>query len=497
MLGKLKKTIKHTAVYSLGNISTKLVGLVLLPLYTTHLTTSEYGILSIIEITSQILIGMFTFNIPQAMIRWCATEKDKTKEKSIIFTTIFSVTLIAVFVVIALLPLNSQLSQLLFESGKFSNYFTLLVIWSFFSLINRVPASLIRLREKSVFFAVIMVSKFTIIMLLNIYFVAFADMGIEGIVWGQIIGEIYSLIITIPMMARNSHPKVNYKVFKEMLSYGWPLAFSAVSSLILASGDRYVLTYYLTFSSVGIYALAQKIASVINTFLLHSFQQGFLPIAFKMFNEQAPKRFFSKTLTYFTFILTITALGLSLFSREFIFAFTEEAYYSAYLIVPFIAFAQVIKGINFVLTIGFHHAKKTGVYALIIVGGMVLTVALNFLLIPFFEIYGAAIAMVISYTVMTIFTYYYSQKLYFIKFELGKVFLLLVLGIIFYLIGSSLPEMNKFLRAGIKLVLLISFPVALRIFNFYEEVELVHIKKGWKKWRNPFRWKANLKEINF
>ncbi len=76
MFADIKKTVKHTAVYSLGNISTKLVGFILLPLYTTHLSTEEYGVLAILQAIAQILIGVFGLSLPTAMMRWAAPEKD-------------------------------------------------------------------------------------------------------------------------------------------------------------------------------------------------------------------------------------------------------------------------------------------------------------------------------------------------------------------------------------------------------------------------------------
>ena len=75
MLDKLKHTLKHTFIYSLGNLSAKLVGLILLPLYTSHLSTSEYGILSLLEASSQVIVGILGFGMANAMMRWFVSEK--------------------------------------------------------------------------------------------------------------------------------------------------------------------------------------------------------------------------------------------------------------------------------------------------------------------------------------------------------------------------------------------------------------------------------------
>ena len=85
MLKSLKSTLKHSLIYSFGNLSSKLIGLILLPLFTSLLTTEEYGILSIFEVSSQILIAVFALNLHTAMLRWAAVEKNEKEEKSVIF----------------------------------------------------------------------------------------------------------------------------------------------------------------------------------------------------------------------------------------------------------------------------------------------------------------------------------------------------------------------------------------------------------------------------
>lgn len=80
---RIKKTLRQTAIYSLGNLTSKVIGFILLPLYTDYLSVSEYGIFAILEATSQILIGIFGFNFTTSMMRWCVSEKSADGQKII------------------------------------------------------------------------------------------------------------------------------------------------------------------------------------------------------------------------------------------------------------------------------------------------------------------------------------------------------------------------------------------------------------------------------
>lgn len=498
MLGKIKKTVKHTIVYSLGNLSSKLVGFILLPIYTSHLTTSEYGILAILEATSQILIEVLSFNISVAMLRWCTQEKDHVKEKTIIFTTFSSIFFLAVLIVVVLFPFSKDLSTLFFGSGNYIEYFQWLLIWIGTGIINKFPLALARLRERSSFFVALNIIKFILIVVFNIYFLAFLNLGVLGIIYAQVIGQAVLFVLSIPITIQNITIKFNFPVLKEMFFYGFPLIFSTVSSMILSLGDRYILPYFLDFSSLGIYALGYKIASVINVFLLNSFQLGFLPIAFQMLDKPGANRFFSKTFTYFVFAFVIAFLGISLFSKEIIFLLSRnDEFNSAYTVVPFLAFAFVLRGIHYYFSLGFHFSKKTKYNAFIVSGGATLHIILNFIFVPIFSMYGAAIAFVISTTAMSLAAKNIASNVYPISYEINKILKMIIIALLLVSIPFGLPDLHFTLMLAIKTVLLLSFPVVLYFFHFYEEVELLRLKQSWEKWRNPFNWISNLRKIKF
>lgn len=496
MLGKLKKTVKHTLIYSLGNLSSKLVGFILLPIYTSHLTTSEYGILAILEATSQILIEVLSFNISVAMLRWCGQERDSAKEKSIIFTTFSSIFILAIFITIVLFPFSRNFSEMFFDNSNFTNYFQWLLIWIGTAIINKFPLALARLRERSAFFVTLNISKFILIVIFNIYFLAYLNLGVLGIIYAQVIGQAALFILSIPLTIKNINIKFNFPALKGMFFYGFPLIFSTISSMILTLGDRYILPYLLSFSSLGIYALGYKVASVINVFLLNSFQLGFLPIAFQMLDKPGANRYFSKIFTYFVFAFSIAFLGVSLFSKEIISILSRNSSFnSAYTVVPFLAFAFVLRGIHYYFSLSFHFAKKTKYNAYIVLGGSILHVTLNFILVPIFSMYGAAMAFITSTTAMSISAKYIADKVYPINYEMNKVFKMIITALLLAVVPLLVPDIGILLLLILKFGLLISFPIILYYIKFYERVELENISKSWKKWRNPFRWKENLKQI--
>ncbi|MEN8194301.1 MAG: oligosaccharide flippase family protein [Bacteroidota bacterium] len=485
MFADIKRTIKQTTVYSLGNISTKLVGFILLPLYTAHLLPKEYGILAILQAIMQILIGVFGLNLPTAMMRWYAQEKDPEKEKSIVFTTLLSTLIVSIFISSLLIPYSEQFAINIFDNVNFTVYFVFLFLAVSAGIVNNVPLSLIRLKEKSVFYIILTTIKFTLIILSNIYFVAYQKIGVEGIIISELIGHLFVIIFTIPMMIKNSIFKIDFTILLDMIKYGAPLVFSTIFTFVLTLGDRFIIKYFFGDSSVGIYSLGHKIASVINMLIIQSFQLGFLPIAYKKLGSQDEKQFLSKVLTYYTLVLVFSALSISLFGRELIELLSNNKdYWIAYSVIPIISFAFVLKGIQYTFALSFHYSKKTSYNAGIVIISAIINVTLNILLVLQYGYIGAAYSMLISIFVMMVLSYYFGQKVYYIPYEKNRIIKIVFIGLILFGISLFINEFNFILRFSFKTILLVSFVGILFLFKIFSKNEILSLKQGILDFKN-------------
>ena len=226
MFNKIKHTVKHTAIYGLGSLSTKFLGFILLPIYFHYLTVEQYGILAIFEVTAQILSEVLLISIPTSLIRWYASEKEITTKKSIVFTSFIFISLISVSISLIFIPFNSEISKFFFDTYLYTDEFTYLFLWVSLSLLDRVVLSLIRVKQKSVFFVFLSTMKLAIILSLNIYFVVYSGLGIKGILLSQVIGHVALLTISSFFVIKNSNLSFNFRIMKEMLKFGLPLIVS-------------------------------------------------------------------------------------------------------------------------------------------------------------------------------------------------------------------------------------------------------------------------------
>ena len=490
MLRNIKHTLKHTIIYSFGNIATKLIGIVLLPLYTTHITVAEYGVLGILEVTIMILNRLLIFGQRHAFLRFYDSEEYKDKRKSTLFTIFIFLLSIGLLFNLIGQSFVTKLSSLFFNSAEFAVYFKLCFYIIFLRIINNLFLSVLRAKEKSVFYATANIIKIAIILGFNIYFVAFAKIGVKGILYSYLIGDGIIFIVLVPNMISEMILKFDRKILYASLAFGFPLIFSGLAHMSLNMGDRYILKLLVDYREVGLYNLGYKVAGILSVFLIESFTLGLLPIAYKMYGQKGDKRYYSKMLTYFVFVLFWAGLGLAFFSKEVIKLLAlNPDYWLAYTVVPYIIIAYIFSGAKSVINLGLFLKRKTNYIAYNTIGAAVLNIGLNFLLIPKYKMIGAAVATIISFVALYFVTYFVANRFYKIPYENIKLLKMLALAIVLFFLSTLTANYNILPRILIKVAIIISFPFILYPMNFYEPIELLRIKQSWKKLRNPKRWK--------
>lgn len=478
MLENLKKTIKHTAVYSLGNIAVKLVGVVLLPLYTKHITVTEYGILGILEITIMILTETLILGQPNAFLRFHDASEFTEKRKSTLFTIFIFLLTIGGCVTLMGEQFAPQIASYFSKPQEFTLYFRLSFVIVFLRVLNNLYLTVLRAKEKSVLFATGNIFKIIVILSLNIYFVAYIQIGVSGILYAFLIGDGFLFILLSPLMIKEMSPNFDQKILKVALAFGLPLIFTSLAGMILNMGDRYILKLLVNYREVGLYSLGYKIAGLINIFLVKSFSLGFLPLAFKMYGKEGDKRYYSKMQTYLVFVLVWAGLALSLFTKDLVEKFAlDNSYWSAYKVIPVIILTYIIIGAKSVSGLGILLKKKTKYLAVSTIFATLLNIGLNFLLIPSYKMMGAAYATLISFIVLYLIVYYISDHFYPIPFENSKLIKMLLLGVGLYLISLLFVSWVFWYQFLAKIFILLLFPFILYFLRFYEEIEIQRIKE--------------------
>ncbi|HKB87914.1 MAG TPA: oligosaccharide flippase family protein [Ignavibacteriaceae bacterium] len=493
MLDKLKYLVKHSFIYSISNLATKASGVILLPIYSTFFSVSEFGILGIIEVTISIFTELLNFGLGQSLVM-LTNHTDFENKKSSIFYTL---TIVSAFIVIIFIALGEitvpYLSKLFQNPSDFYFYLRLAIYIISLRVLNIFFSNKLRADEKSIWFTASSLTKLGLTLGFIVYFVAYRNLGISGVLYSYILSEAVLFLILIPSMIRGMTKRFEKDIIRVAISFGFPMIFTSVAMLILNVSDRYILKYFTNYKELGLYDLGYRISGVVNMFVIMPFNLALMPFAYKIYQQEGDKRYFSKLLTYLTLLLVWISLALSLFSGNIIkiFALNPE-YWEAAKVIPVIVFSYIFFGMRIVVTLGMLLTKNTKALAYTTLFASGLNIILNIIFIPLWGMMAAAYSTLVSFIFLYWLSYIISQKYYSIPYENMKVYITVLIGAALYIISLTI-NLSYLLDIIVKFVLLLVFPFILYFIKFFEIRELESLAGFYRKWKNPVTWRKNIK----
>jgi O-antigen/teichoic acid export membrane protein len=470
-----KSLLRSIIIYGFGNVSVKLVGLVLLPLYTNPrlLSVDEYGAMGLLDISAQILIAIFSLSLYAAYARWYWDKEYYERRKRIFFTCFSTLTVFAIFLSVSGIFASGPISRLLFNKDAFSSALMLMIIAASMQPLIDFTLTQMRVEEKPVFYITTNIIRLVVILAATIYFLKYEHRGLTGIYEAQIIGNVLFLLITSRYIFRNMEFRFSTPILKDIIRFSLPLALAALSNVLLVVLDRYVLNYKSTLLNVGIYTQGYKIANTTKVFIISSVQLALAPAIFKIMYRPDHKMIYSKIMTWFTIVVVYFSLFLSLFGLEVTKFFTTATiYWDAYKLIPIFCLGITFSMLKDVSITGLQITKRTRIIGLMLTIIAIFNLGINLLLVPVWGIYGAALSSLISQLVFFIVLYFYAQKYYPIPYRLDKVGLIIISGITLYLIGSLVNDKTLEIRIITKIITLISFPAILFASRIIDSSEI-------------------------
>jgi O-antigen/teichoic acid export membrane protein len=498
MLNSIRISLKDTFIYGLGSIAVKIVGLVLIPLYTDpkFFSIEEFGVIGVLEISALVLSAAMASALPQSLTRWFWDKDYKDNQKGIFFMSLSIQIVVSLVFCLVLIPISGSLSLLIFSKTDWSKVIMFIIIASAIQAVNNIVNTLMRLQSRSGLYTITNLLKLITVLSLTLFFILSKKMGIEGIYLAQVIGNGLNVFFLLVYTIKNSKIFFDFSIYKSMNTYGFPLLLANISAVLLSVIDRYSLNSLALLKAVALYTLAFKITSVLKLVLVDSLRMALGPMMIKRIDTPNNTRFYSKVLLYSSYVMMFAVVGVSLFSYEVIKVISNsKEFWVAVKIIPVLALSVFFVSMKDVTVYGLHIAKKTKIIGMIVVFTTILSLGLNLLLIPFWDITGAAVATLFSQAVYWLACYYYSQKVFFVPYEISKIALIFLTGAILSFSSLFLNNMDLIPRIILKTGCLISFPFILYLFNFYEPVELLAIRGFVVKWSKLSNLGSNLKSL--
>ncbi|MBO4902148.1 MAG: polysaccharide biosynthesis C-terminal domain-containing protein [Lachnospiraceae bacterium] len=396
-MSKIKYLANNIALFSISNFVSKILVFLLVPLYTNVLTTQEYGIADVFQVTLLLLVPALTVNAGEGALRFGIEYREK--RGSILYGglkfTFFAAALVAVLcgagAVFAPEPLRLYLLFFMVLFLTNAMYEFLILYFQGSELVPVVVAG-------SVFSTLIMI-------LCNIFFLLVIRIGLNGYLFSQMIAYGSAALLMVALGVSRQKKEDDFHVItdpemeREMLSYGKPLILYSTGSWVNNAADRYLVLYLCGAAVNGLYGVAYKIPAILMVFQ-RIFAQAWQMSATKTYRDEQSDAFFSFMYTaYHTFMVIGCSLLILVLRPVAAFLFRKD-FYDAWMFVPPLLISVIFGALTgFLGSIALAHkdSRSMGIATGL---GAVLNVILNLLLIPRMGAMGAALATAVSYFTM-------------------------------------------------------------------------------------------------
>jgi len=444
-LSGLKTLFKQTFIYGLATVLPRMLSFLLVPLYTTEgvlSSVAEYGEVSVIFSYFVLFNVILAYGMETAFFRFFNKESDKN---SVTSTAAISLVLTSIgFFVLGYLFKN-QISSLIDIEVKYIE----LVIWILLlDALVIIPFAWLRANEKPMRYAIIKIFNVIINLCLNLFLLLWLkDLAIDSLVFESIykpnfeisyifianlISSGVTLLLVLPFYTKIKHA-FDAALWKRMLKYATPVLIAGVAFSINETFDRILLDYLLpeniAKTEIGMYSACYKLALFMTLFAT-AYRLGIEPFFFSHAKTENPQKNYARILEFFVAFGSIILLSVVVFAdilKPII--VRSEAYWEAMWIVPIILLANFCLGIYHNLSVWYKITDRTKFGAYISVFGALLTLGLNFWLIPIISYKGSAIATLTAYASMMLLSYYFGRKYYPIPYNLKKIGMYLVLSV--------------------------------------------------------------------
>ncbi|MGB5108081.1 MAG: oligosaccharide flippase family protein [Candidatus Zixiibacteriota bacterium] len=487
----LKNLAKHSAIYGAADMLSRAIGFVMIPLYTHYLTTSDYGTLELLDLTSYVVAMFLGLGISQAVVRYYFKYENEAMKQQVLSVAIITLTAISMVMLAVLLLVSDNISQFVFDSTGFSQMLNIVFITFVIQLGHEVPKVMLRVEEKSVLFVTISLARTVLSLVLNIYFIVSLGMGVMGIlVSGLIANSLAGIVFTYYIFKRIKF-SYSFPLAIELLKFGIPLVWSTFGMFILNFGDRFILQRVMSLSEVGIYALAYKFGMMPNILVLAPFFMIWAPKRFEIAKEPNANSIFATVFTYFMFIELFISLGIAVLIKDVIQIIADASYADSYKYVGVLLVAYVLCGVYQYVQFGIHVENKTKYLAYATLSAAGINIGLNLLLIPRIGIWGAALSTLIAFLALTAYTYWKSQPLYYIPYETSRLVKLIAVAFALYGIALWIDTPNVALSLITKFLVACCYPLVLYVLKFYTDDELRKAREILQRFLRPLKSKTS------
>lgn len=476
-MNESKKIVSHGKIYLLGDVLRYSISLIMLPIYTRYLTPEDYGTVELLSMLIDFTTIIFGARVGQSVFRFYCNSNSESEKNSIISSALLLGFVFNGLGALTVILFSGQLSVLIFSDKDMQEAISLFAVTLFMLPLTEIPMVHIRAERKPWLFFIASMLKLVLQLSLNIYFVVYKNLHVEGVIYSAVISSTIMAILLTGRSILQTGFKATYPICKKLFGFSVPIKIASLGSFYLAFGDRYILNQYTDLTQVGLYSLGYKFGFIFMLLSWTPFEKMWDSEKYHIRKTPNALMTYQKTFLYFNFFMVTLGFCISLFVKDLLSVMSAPEFHKAYSIVPIIIFAYLFQAWSKYCDLGILLSKKTSHLAIAeTIAVAVITVA-YLSLIPVYGIYGAAWATVAGFITRFLWIHYKGSQYYDMKLPWKKVILLITIaGACLSL--SSLAPSATLPSTGIRILILFLYLLLVYFLPILSHSEKQELKQN-------------------
>jgi len=409
---KRQNLLKSSVVYAFGMILPKLLGILLLPIFTRILSPDDYGVLAY---TNSIVDFLFIFSVlslnSYVLRFWMDYDRDDDRGRRRMVGAVFTFLCVLNLVLQGLCFLVGPLAVSGFDvQVPFYPYFALALVGNYFNMMSVIPLAVYRLLDRPGAYIGLTIFRSLLYYTLAYVMVVHLDQGLLGMYLAQVVAYAFTSVFYVHTIWRHGSFTWDLGVIREGLVFSLPLIPGVVAHLVIRLIDRVMLEAYVSMDRLGLYSIGYTLGFFSLIILIQSGYRAFEPAVFQAWGRDGFDVLWRRLRSVFVAFIVVAAVGVGLLSRELLTVLTGPKFHVAYRVVPVVALAACLRGVGLLYALILISAKKTRASTQMVLAGAVVNVGVNLALIPSLGIMGAAWSSVASFGVMILAGYLLCER---------------------------------------------------------------------------------------
>ena len=463
----LRRLATTGAAYTAASIISKLIAVALLPLYTRYLTPADYGAAEVLFAAVVAASIVVRLGVIEAVLRfYYQSGADPARVVSTSFAALFWATTLAALVA---LPFAEPISQALLDQPD-PELARIAVGGLWVLTLSEYMLTLFRLDERGLAYFTTTILSVLATIALTVYLVVGREEGARGVLLGSYLVGAVTVLALISYQWRRLSLWVDRALLRRMLRFGLPTMPAELSLYSLNFIDRIIIVRFLGLAEAGLYSLAVKFSQSVNV-LVRGFQLAWPPLAYSVVDDDEARRFYALVVTWFTTICAFLVVGIWLLARWIVRALAAPEYFDSFEAIGLISTGVTLYALYMVLVVILGRTGRTEFNFPATLAATIVNVLLNLALVPPFGIVGAGLALVLSYVVVLALMYFFTQRLFPVPYEWGRLIRAVGLAGLVIGLGEWLTPTEGFPGLAARLLFCAAYPALLLLSGFFSAAE--------------------------